>query len=110
MQKFSYQRIANTLDVTPDEAATISARIGKKFPAAACFASDHPFIPTEPVTSRRQRRIDRQKLISVILNDSPHQAVPSLRNLRAILQKKGIHVSHVTIRSDLAILGVQQGH
>jgi len=101
MRKMSYAWMADVLDVVPEEAAVISQRIEKPFPAASRFggAAAIPVVPGESREAKiGRRRAEIRKIAEAV------GSVPSCRLMRDMLLAAGIEVGHVTVASDYKIL------
>lgn len=102
MRKMSYSWMANVLEVTPEEAAVISQRIEKPFPAANRFggAAATTYEPGEKRDAKiARRRFEMKKIIDAT------GFVPSARLMRDLLLSSGIEVGHVTVAADYKAMG-----
>ena len=105
-----YQTLADALEVYPEEAAVVSQRLGKPFPAATRFGEFVARTKISGEDTRETRRIKRRGAILELVDLAQNGAsarVPSFREMAAKLrEKKGIEVSFITVRSDYAALGI----
>jgi hypothetical protein len=104
--KFTYQTIADWLEVDPAEAEIISQKIGKPYPAASRFG--YIASPSNPglKETRASRQFARRHEIRSIIEDEEAGNSPSLRAMKVKLSARGIKASRVTIRADYAALGI----
>lgn len=94
----SYPRIADSLTVTPAEAAELCQLTTKPFPAASSF----PALASNP--GRKEKAEIRHATIKRII----HQHGPlSFREMQKQLSSEGIEASYVTVGTDYAALGIQ---
>ena len=107
--KTSYHGMADALDVVPEEAEAISQQIGRPFPAAAHFGVWVPVTTQAGGEKRSTKQLNRWEEIRAIIREHETQGViviPSYRAMKALLYKRGIEASHVTIKADYKALGI----
>src|SRR6202035_1285841 len=84
----SFRHMAESLDVSPDEAALVSRVTRRSFPAASRFG---PQPTVKKPTNRRERTAERRIQIGRILVEQG--VVPSLRNMQKMLNSARFAVS-----------------
>jgi hypothetical protein len=97
-----FAEIADLLQITPEEADIMSGQTRRRFPQATRFGPN-PECPRE-VSRREQRRRRRRQEILRIVGELGH--VPSARDMKTRLADEDCVVSHVTVCSDYAALGL----
>ena len=107
--KVRYQTLADQLDVSPHEAEFVSQTLGKPFPAASRFGELIPWTKMSGQDTRDVRMLKRHDAIREIVAEvrAGGGRVPSFRQMAAqLLARTGQEVSHVTVRNDYAVLGI----
>jgi hypothetical protein len=107
----SYQRLADDLRITRDEAQVISQAIGGKFfPAAQRFGDLIRVTMPDGKDTEDARIANRRLAILEIVHELKAQGIPIpyFRGMADILHERyGIKISHVTVRTDYGHLGLQ---
>jgi hypothetical protein len=104
MNKLSYHYMADSLNVTPQEAEIVTQALNKPFPPSVSCGEWSPSTTIQGHRKRTPARQERRGEITSIVRESIE--VPSLRKMKNILFERGIEVSHVTIRADYQTLGL----
>lgn len=94
--KFTDQKIANWLEITPEESAKLTG-----WPAAIRFG---PGQPVKAKPSRCDRAAARRKLIVDLIGTGP---VPSIRTMISLLKQNGHQASEGTVHNDYSQLGLR---
>lgn len=100
----NHQTIADALDVSPEEAALLSADRKKPFPAASRFQLvPLPPVPTLSRTERTEKR--REAVRRVVESITGNGIVPLGTDVQAQLKAEGIEAALATVLADMRAVG-----